>query len=50
MFLSESNLPKPKVRGTSLNAHAMGTNITVDVDNLDIQADKKHSSKDKSTL
>ena len=45
MFLLDSNLLKPKVTGTSLNGSAVSTNITVDVENSDIEGDKKRKIK-----
>ena len=45
MFLLDSDLLKPKVRGTSLNGSAVFTNVTVDVKNSDIEGDKNCKSK-----
>ena len=50
MFLLDSNLPKPKVRGTSLNGSALSTNITVDVKNSDIEGDNNRKSKDQINI
>ena len=45
MFLLDTNLPKPKLTGTSLNGSGVSSNVTVDVANSDIEGHKNRKSK-----